>query len=137
MRLSDTYVISSDAKRPDAYTDGNPATTISLLDPIDNIPDPALYKNVANFTIAQLYPKYPIVSGREMHLIIAENALANGDNATFTAHINKIRALDGLSDYSGQIDATEMLEHSRRVNLFLQGRRLLIITDSQVHQNIG
>ena len=67
-----------------------------LLDPIDNIPDPALYKNVANFTIAQLYPKYPIVSGREMHLIIAENALANGDNATFTAHINKIRALDGL-----------------------------------------
>ena len=124
MRLSDTYVISSDAKRPDAYTDGNPATTISLLDPIDNIPDPALYKNVANFTIAQLYPKYPIVSGREMHLIIAENALANGDNTTFTAHINKIRALDGLSDYSGQIDAKEMLEHSRRVNLFLQGRRI-------------
>ena len=31
MRLSDTYVISSDAKRPDAYTDGNPATTISLF----------------------------------------------------------------------------------------------------------
>ena len=94
MRLSDAYVISSDAKRPDAYTDGNPATTISLLDPIDNIPDPALYKHVASFTTAQLYPKYPVVSGREMHLIIAENALANGDNATFTAHINKIRALD-------------------------------------------
>ena len=29
MRLSDTYVISSDAKRPDAVGDGDPATTVS------------------------------------------------------------------------------------------------------------
>jgi hypothetical protein len=126
MRLSDTYVISEGLK-PVAYTDGNPATTISLLDPIDNIPDPALYIHVVNFTNADgngLYPEYPIVSGREMHLIIAESALAGGDNATFTAHINKIRALDGLTDYSGQIDAQDMLEHTRRVNLFLQGRRI-------------
>jgi len=124
MRISDTYVISSDSKRPDAYTDDDPSTTISLMDPIDNIADPALFKLVADFTIAQLYPEYPVVSGREMHLIIAENALATGDNATFTTHINKIRALDGLTDYSGQIDAQDLLEHSRRVNLFLQGRRL-------------
>jgi hypothetical protein len=124
MRLSDTYVISTDAKRPDAIGDGNPATTISLMDPIDNIADPALYKNVVNFTAPGLYPEYPVVSGREMHLIIAENALANGDTANFTAHINKIRALDGLTPYSGQIDAQELLEHSRRVNLFLQGRRI-------------
>jgi len=124
MRLSDAYIISTDAKRPDAYSDGNPATTVSLMDPIDDIADPALFKLVANFTIAQLYPEYPIVSGREMHLIIAEDALASGDEATFTSHINKIRALDGLSDYSGQISAQAMLEHSRRVNLFLQGRRI-------------
>jgi hypothetical protein len=124
MRLSDTYVISSDAKRPDAVGDGDPATTVSLLDPIDNIADPALYHNVANFTAPGLYPEYPVVSGREMHLIIAENALANGDNTTFEAHINKIRALDGLTPYSGQIDAQDLLEHSRRVNLFLQGRRI-------------
>ena len=124
LRFSDTYVISSDDKRPDATGDGNPATSISLMDPIDNIADPALYKHVANFTEAYIYPEFPIVSGREMHLIIAENALANGDNATFTAHINKIRALDGLTPFSGQIDAQELLEHSRRVNLFLQGRRI-------------
>ena len=126
MRLSDTYVISEGLK-PVAYTDGDPATTISLLDPIDNIPDPALYIHVVNFTNAEgngLYPEYPIVSGREMHLIIAESALAGGDNATFTTHINKIRSLDGLTDYSGQIDAQDMLEHTRRVNLFLQGRRI-------------
>ena len=124
MRLSNTYVISSDDKRPDAIGDSNPATTVTLMDPIDNIADPALYKNVVNFTAPGLYPEYPVVSGREMHLIIAENALANGDTANFTAHINKIRALDGLTPYSGQIDAQELLEHSRRVNLFLQGRRI-------------
>jgi hypothetical protein len=124
MRLSNTYVISSDDKRPDAIGDSNPATTVTLMDPIDNIADPALYNNVVNFTAPGLYPEYPVVSGREMHLIIAENALANGDNATFTAHINKIRALDGLTPYSGQIDAQDLLEHSRRVNLFLQGRRI-------------
>jgi len=124
MRLSDTYVISTDAKRPDAIGDGNPATTVSLMDPIDNIADPALYKNVVNFTAPGLYPEFPVVSGREMHLIIAENALANGDTATFTAHINKIRALDNLTPYSGQMDAQDLLEHSRRVNLFLQGRRI-------------
>ena len=124
MRLSDTYVISSDAKRPDAIGDGNPATTISLMDPIDNIPDPALYNNVVNFTAPGLYPEYPVVSGREMLLIIAESALASGDNDTFTTNINKLRALDGLTAYSGQMDAQELLEHSRRVNLFLQGRRI-------------
>tara|TARA_B100001063_G_scaffold55343_1_gene49340 strand:+ start:6656 stop:7993 length:1338 start_codon:yes stop_codon:yes gene_type:complete len=127
MRLSDAYVISSNAKQPDSPGDGDPATTISLLDPIDNIADPALFRLVADFTNAAgngIYPEYPVVTGREMHLIIAENALAGGDNATFTAHINKIRALDGLTDYSGQIDAQDMLEHTRRVNLYLQGRRI-------------
>ena len=124
MRLSDTYVISSDAKRPDAIGDGNPATTVSLMDPIDNTADPALYKNVVNFTAPGLYPQYPVVSGREMLLIIAENALANGDNSTFTTNINKLRALDGLTPFSGQMDAQNLLEHSRRVNLFLQGRRI-------------
>lgn len=124
MRLSDTYVISSDAKRPDAIGDGNPATTVSMMDPIDNIADPALYNNVVNFTAPGLYPEYPVVSGREMLLIIAESALASDDNDTFTTNINKLRALDGLTPYSGQIDAQDLLEHSRRVNLFLQGRRI-------------
>ena len=32
--------------------------------------------------------------------------------------------MDGLTAYSGQIDAQAMLLHTRRVNLFLQGRRL-------------
>ena len=59
-----------------------------------------------------------------MQLIIAVDALGSGDEETFTSHINVIRSLDGLSDYSGQIDSTVMLEYARRVNLFMQGRRL-------------
>lgn len=124
MRLSDTYVFSTDSKRPDAINDGDPETTVSLNDPIDNIPDPALFKNVANFTIPGLYPEYPIVTGREMYLIIAEVALASQDTDEFSSAINKVRALDGLTPYTNQINAVELLEHSRRVNLFLQGRRI-------------
>ena len=64
-----------------------------------------------------------------MHLIIAEAALAQGDDGgsgDFAAHVNAVRALDGLSDYTGpgQIDPVTLLEHERRVNLYLQVRRL-------------
>ena len=125
MRFSDEYIIvHKEGKKPNAIDDGNPATTISLNDPIDNIPCPALYKLVRAFTKPGLYPDYPVVSTRELHLIIAEDALARNDSATFTKHINAIRALDGLTAYSGQVDAKELLIHSRRVNLFLQGRRI-------------
>lgn len=124
MRLSDQYVISTDKKRPDAIDDSNPETTISLKDPIDNIADPILFKLVYNFTKPNLYPEYPVVSAREMHLIIAEDALANGNTEEFTTHVNAVRALDELTPYSGQMDATALLLHSRRVNLFLQGRRI-------------
>ena len=123
MRLSDEYIIA-DGPRPAAVKDGNPATTISLNDPIDNVPSPALYKLVRAFTEPGLYPNYPVVSAREMHLIIAEDALARDDMTTFTEHINALRALDELTAYSGQVDATDLLIHSRRVNLFLQGRRI-------------
>ena len=123
MRLSNEYIIP-EGPRPAAVKDGDPATTISLNDPIDNKPCPALYRLVRAFTEPNLYPDYPVVSAREMHLIIAEDALARGDNATFTEHINALRALDKLSPYSGQVEAKDLLIHSRRVNLFLQGRRI-------------
>jgi len=123
MRLSDEYVIS-DGKRVVGINDGDAATSISLMDPIDEIPDPALHTLVQDFTIPQLYPSYPIVSAREMHLILAEVALAGGDDDGFAMHINNLRALDGLTPYSGQIDAVDLLHHARRVNLFLSGRRI-------------
>ena len=124
MRLSDTYVISEKLAAV-GTGDNDPATSITLNDIIDGIPDPALYKHVKAFTQAGLFPKYPIVSAREMHLILAEHALAGGNTADFTTHINNLRALEpSLTAYSGQVDAKDLLLHSRRVNLFLQGRRL-------------
>ena len=125
MRISDEYVISSDEKRPDAIDDGIAETTVSLLDPIDNIADPALFKLVYGFTKPELYPSLPIVTAREMYLILAEDALASGNTEGFKTQINVLRALDGLTPFSGQIDAVDLLLHSRRVNLFLQGRRIV------------
>lgn len=121
MRLSDTYVISSGTTVADL---GSAETSISLKDPIDDVPDPALYTLVKEFTEEVQWTDYTIVSGRLMRLIIAEVALANGEMEKFTENINAVRALDGLTPYDGQIDAIEMLKHERRVNLFLQGARM-------------
>ncbi len=123
MRISDEYVIS-DGKRVSNISDGDPTTSISLLDPIDNVADPALYAIVDDFVAQAEFADLTAVSAREMHLIMAENSLANGDTDGFTTHINNLRTIDKLTAYSGQVDAVELLEHARRTNLFLQGRRL-------------
>jgi hypothetical protein len=60
-----------------------------------------------------------------MHLILAEDELASGNTAGFTTHINAVRSMDGLTDYSGQIPAIEMLKYERRTALFVTGVRLL------------
>ncbi len=69
------------------------------------------------------YAPITIVSAREMHLIIAEGKKATGDDTGCIAELNKIRALDGLAAYTTE-DAGAALQHERRANLFIQGRRL-------------
>jgi hypothetical protein len=63
-----------------------------------------------------------------MRLILAEAALALGDVPGATAEINNVRSLDGLPAYNpaapGAPTPLAMLKHERRVNLFMQGRRL-------------
>ena len=59
-----------------------------------------------------------------MHIILAENALAGGNESAFTEHINHIRAMDGLTPFSDQVSNTDMLRHMRRVTVMLQGLRL-------------
>jgi hypothetical protein len=75
-----------------------------------------------------------------MHLILAEAALAAGNTDDFATHINAVRAVDGLSPYTGQIAALDMLKHERRTALFVTGVRLLDmyrfgITDPLWHPN--
>jgi hypothetical protein len=103
---------------------------IALKDPIDDVDDPSVIKWLnqwkgGNYTDkGGVYPPLTLASTRMMHIILAENALASGNDATFTEHINHIRAMDGLTPFSGQIENTEMLQHMRRVTVILQGLRL-------------
>ena len=104
---------------------------IRLMDPIDDIQDPALRREAWGFMQSFVYPDNVGVSARELHLILAEAALANGDDGTFTTHINAVRGLESsLTPYDPAvhttIDQQELLIHSRRVNLFLQLQRRLL-----------
>jgi hypothetical protein len=112
-----------------AYTVNDVATpskvlSIALKDPITNAPAPAFAAVMKEFQDGGVYAPYTVVSAREMHLIIAEHALATVDAGAFTSAINNLRALDGLTPFSGQVDAQTLLIHSRQANLFLQGKRL-------------
>ena len=108
----------------------NNRTGVAMMDPIDNIVDPAVTKRMKSWgcgaaeCICGLYSPLTISSTRLMHLILAENALAGGDGATFTTHINHIRAMDGLTAFSGQISNNDMLQHTRRANTMIMGLRL-------------
>ncbi|MCA9737234.1 MAG: hypothetical protein KC645_06395 [Gemmatimonadetes bacterium] len=101
-------------------------TGIVLMDPLTNAPDREITRRVNEFFVeGQIYQPLTIIDERQMHMIIAEDALARGDNAAFTDAINDIRVtLDGVTAYSGQIPAIDMLRHERRVNIFLTGQRL-------------
>ena len=96
-----------------------------LMDPIEGALDTRYMARVTEFIDADGYAPLTVVGERGLRLIVAEAALASGDMGGFTNHINMIReGLDGLTAYSGQIPASEMLQHERRVNLFLQYKRL-------------
>ena len=108
----------------------NNRTGVAMMDPIDNIVDPAVTNRMKSWGCGAAdgncgpYSPLTISSTRLMHLILAENALAGGDGATFTTHINHIRAMDGLTAFSGQISNNDMLQHTRRANTMIMGLRL-------------
>lgn len=105
--------------------------SVRLEDPVDDVADPVItaklteWKSPGEITgTGTQYPPLTLTSARHMHLILAEDALQRGDDAGFATHINHVRSMDGLTEYSGQIPAMDMLEYERRVNLFLMGLRL-------------
>lgn len=108
----------------------NDINGIAMQDPIDGIDDPALIRRLNQWKDGSYldkggdFPDMTMASTRLMHLILAENALASGDNGGFTTHINHVRAMDNLTPYSGQMDAETLLQHTRRMNTVLMGLRL-------------
>jgi hypothetical protein len=119
-RFGDAYIVpTADNKR---------VASIRLQDPINNVPDPELSRTINDFVTGVQYGSLTVVSSREMHLILAEARLAQNDSVGAAAVINNIRALDALTPYdplnAAHPRALAMYQHERRVNLFLQGRRL-------------
>ena len=110
--------------------------SLRLRDPISNAADPELARFLSTFigtpftgtptTKATRFGPLTFLSVRELRLIVAEAALAAGDNTGFQNAINAERALDGLPAYTG-VGPTPlaMLQYERQRNLFLQGKRLI------------
>lgn len=120
MRLGHNYV----APDPTAPTW---LDKVVLMDPVDSVSDPVINAYQKAFQGDRYYP-LTFLSAREMHLIVAEAALAAADTATFQTEINTVRGMaGGLSDWTpaSGISAMAILEHERRVNLYGQGRRLV------------
>ena len=119
-RFGDLYIVpTADNKR---------VASIRLQDAIDAVPDPVLTKTINDFVAGVQYGSLTVVSSREMYLILAEARLAQNDSTGAATFINDIRALDALTPYDplnpAHPRALAMYQHERRVNLFLQGRRL-------------
>lgn len=102
--------------------------SITFRDPIDtNVVPTMVEERVDGYSTEPQYEPITAVSAREMHLIVAEDHLANGDTADFVTELNELRSLDGLTPYdpdAHSVTPMEMLQYSRKANLFLQGRRL-------------
>jgi len=103
------------------------ALTVALKDPITNQPDPVITALINEFVTGNLLTTLVATSSRDMRLIAAEVALAKGNTTEFATQINALRSLNNLPAWTGaagQPSAREILIHERRVNLYLQGRRL-------------
>jgi starch-binding outer membrane protein, SusD/RagB family len=104
--------------------DGQPV--IVLNDPVTGAPDLALRARVNALITGGQFVTITLASARELQLILAEAALAQGNTAEFRTRINAVRAyVAGRTAWDGTTpDALTLLRHERRVNLFMQGRRL-------------
>jgi len=135
-RFGDLYIVPTSDNKRVLGCDSTIGCQIRLADPIDGVPDPVLLGTITEFTKGVQYGSLTMLSARELHLIVAEAALAGSDLVGLTTEINAVRALDTkspsdtthLTPYNPANPAhpapIAMLQHERRVNLFLQGRRL-------------
>lgn len=119
-RIDDRYGVPS--------SNDKTITGTALTDPVSNVPSPALTQIITEFGEDQFGP-LRVVSEQELHLILAENALAAGNLQEAEDQINNLRGLfTSLGSYdrtaAGAPSVGAMVQHHRMASLFLQGRRL-------------
>lgn len=105
----------------------NTPLAVIAKDPVTGQTDAAAQKMITRVTTPSNLNSPPLAqaSTREMFLIIAEAALAAGNNAGFDTAINQLRALDGKAAYTGAGPTRlQLLQWERRINLIFEGRRL-------------
>lgn len=66
---------------------------------------------------------FTVVSEREMQLILAESKVVS-DPAGAASILDALRARDGLKPLDASVSVGQLLQHERRANLYMQGRRL-------------
>ena len=100
---------------------------IKLTDPITGTFDPVIAAAINDCCRLSSTTQIPftLASWKEMQLILAEAALATGNATEVRTRINAVRAVDALPAWDGTTPAAQtLLIHERRVNLFLQSRRM-------------
>jgi starch-binding outer membrane protein, SusD/RagB family len=101
---------------------------ITLQDPIAGVPDPALVATTTEFIAGLQYSPLRVLTGAELRLILAEAAVAGGNDGAAVQHINAVRDLKGVPAYdpaAHTISTRALLRHERMANLFLMnGRRM-------------
>ncbi|MEP7344005.1 MAG: RagB/SusD family nutrient uptake outer membrane protein [Gemmatimonadaceae bacterium] len=115
----------------------NKPNEVTIRDIIEtNKQEPFATENIAMVNVATCHPgcsfggdpnlpPLRVASAAELQLLIAEAALAAGNNTGFDAAINALRATKGLAPYTGAGPSrTELLQFERRVALLFMGRRL-------------
>ncbi len=120
IRLSETIAVidPANAKR---------TTAIKILDPIDQVASPRATQIMKDFYAQQQFWALTVISARELQLLLAESALAQGNVAEAATALNAIRSADGmtpLSSTASAAQALDVLKYMRRTQLLLMGRRL-------------
>lgn len=112
----------------EAGPSGKTIAAVTYEDPLTGEVDAALSAVIEEFIDGVQYAPQTVIGTRELHLILAEAALANNDMPEFTARINAVRALESMAPYdpaTAPITPLQMLIHTRLTNLFQQPMRRL------------
>lgn len=125
LRAGNTFV-NPDPARPIVPAAG--LAGIAMIDPVTGVASTTVASAIDACCRPAVGNNVPMtqVSAREMHLILAESRLAAADNPGFLARLNTSRTVDGLPAYGSVVgNGRVQLEYERKVQLFLQGRRLM------------